>query len=190
MHVTILFFCHILLKGGDICQDGYEFLKNYGRAYIIKREVIRRIFMKKKRRFFMALVLTVIVFLSFQVLVSAETGIIPRVSYTCCKTGVHSFISEYSTSFGCSQGKTTISLQNTNKAVTRADSVPRSNTYKEAYVGLKNSSGTWKNDTASNSTHGTVGASVNPIAFTPVISQHDLIYYETDGYKMHTRIYQ
>lgn len=146
--------------------------------------------MKNKKRLFIAFILTIMVFSSLQVLASAEASIDPRVSYTYCKTGSYSFVSSYSTSFGCSQGDTTISLQSTNKAVTRANSVPQSNTYKEAYVGIKNSSGTWKNDTASNSNIATVGASVNPVAFTPVLSQHDLLYYETSGYKMHTRIYQ
>lgn len=146
--------------------------------------------MKRKKKFYIAFVLTVTAILSMQVLASAEARSVPRVSYTVCKTGVKDFCRSYSTNFGCSQCSTTISLTNTNKALTRANGVPQSNTYKEAYVGIKNSSGKWKSDTASNSTLATVGASVNPIAFTPVLSQHDLIYYEAEGYKMHTGIYQ
>lgn len=146
--------------------------------------------MKAKKRIFFSIILVIAIISSFQIIANAESSINPRVSYTYCKLNSYNFVSSYDTNFGCGQADTTISLKSTNHAITRGAGVPSSNTYKEAYVGLQNSSGTWKSDTRSNSNIATVGAEVNPLVFTPVYSLHELLYYETDGYKMHSRSYR
>ncbi len=149
--------------------------------------------MKTKKRIFVSLIVFVMLFVLWQVAVSAEGGLSrsASVDYTICDgLPAIDFKSNYSESFNCSQADTLFSLQSGNHAKTEAMSVPSGNTYKEAYVAIRNSGGTWKTDISYNSNLATVVASVNPIAFTPVFSQHELIFFETSGYKMHSRIYQ
>lgn len=145
-----------------------------------------------KKRIFISLLLTVIILGAFSVVATAtDTNSNARISYTYCETGVHSFLSEYNTHFNCTQADTMMSLEETNFAITAVEAA-RFNTFKETYVGIKNSSGKWKSDTQSNSSNNWESAQVNPLIFTPVYSQHDIIFYEPTiaEYKMHTRVYQ
>lgn len=147
--------------------------------------------MKNKKRLFIAFILTVIIFSSLQVVASAETSINPRVSYTYCWGNNAPFAEDYNDSVKCSNITTKMSLSGKNNATTTGTGIVDKTYYKEAYVGIKNSSGTWKTDTATDDSHAYVTANVNPIAFTPVLSQHEVIAHETGiGYKMHSRIYQ
>ncbi len=147
--------------------------------------------MKNKKRLFIAFVLTVIVFSSLQVVANAEATINPRVNYTYCWGNNGDFKDTYNESVKCSNITTIMSLSGTNNATTTGTGIVDKTYYKEAYVGIKNSSGTWKTDTVTDDSHAYVTANVNPIVFYPVLSQHEVIAHETDrGYKMHSRIYQ
>ncbi len=149
--------------------------------------------LRTKKRFLIVLLSVITVIVTLQA-VSATSGTLPKnmLRYTYCESNTFAFITSYNTSFTCQNiGSTTISLQSTNYARTRANGALASNTYKEAYVAIKNANQTWKSDTKSNSTLATVEASVNPVLFTPVFSQHDLIIIESTGeIKEHSRIYQ
>ena len=152
--------------------------------------------MKLKKRLFISFLFVLIATMSLPIISNAaETHSGARISYEYCDLDVVDFKSEYSESFDCLlKCDTTISLENTNKAKTSLEGAPSYKTFKEAYVGIRNSSGKWKSDTASNSNKYKVSASVNPIAFIPVYTQHDLLYYEamdegSGPYRMHSRIY-
>lgn len=148
--------------------------------------------MKAKKRIFFSIILVIAIISSFQMIASAaETHSGARISYTFCETGIRDFQSSYDTHFNCTEGNTRMVLQNTNNAITAVESFPY-NTFREVYVGIRNSSGTWKSDTQSNSNNNRESAEVNPLIFTPVYSQHDIIFYEPTiaEYKMHSRIYQ
>ena len=151
--------------------------------------------MKFKKRIFFSFLFVLIATMSLPIISNAaETHSGARINYEYCDLDVVTFLSSYSDSFDCLLNcDTTISLESTNKARTSLDGAPVYNTFKEAYVGIRNSSGNWKSDTVSNSDEYTVIAKVNPIIFTPVYTQHDLLYYEaldegSGPYRMHSRI--
>lgn len=85
-----------------------------------------------------------------------------------------------------------MSLQDTNNAVTTGTGIGNKTRYKEAYVGIKNSSGTWKTDVSYNEKYPYVTANINPLVFDPVLSHHEVIAFESasQSLKNHSRIYQ
>lgn len=151
--------------------------------------------MKLKKRLFISFLFVLIATMSLPIISNAaETRSGARVSYTYCELSQYNFIPKYPDDecFNCSNADTTIILKATNHAETRANSVIEGNSFKEAYVGIQNAEGKWKSDTRSNGNLSTVGAKVNPIGtfFKPVYALHELIYYEGEGFKMHSRAYK
>ncbi len=129
-------------------------------------------------------------FVSFQVMSNAE--IMPKVSYTFCWSDNRTFDADgYDHSRDCDDITVIMSLASSNNATTEGTGIAYKRKYKEAYVGIKNASGTWKTDTVSNETLAYVTANVDPLLFTPIMSQHDVIAYESSSlsFKMHSRVY-
>ena len=147
--------------------------------------------MKTQKRVFITLVILILLISSLQVIANAEPRALQRSSYSYCWNRTSDFESSYNDSVEC-EITVIMSLQDTNNAVTTGTGIVNKTWYKEAYVGIKNSNGTWKTDISSNEVYPYVTANINPVAFTPILSHHEVIAYESasQSQKNHSRIYQ